>query len=239
MGAMSAACRVLYFLCLLCLSIVRAQWDEGMDPREEEYFAARMREPHQGHGGDMWQQPQQGRAAGLLPKIGGLLAGIFLDKQWGRKAERKEIREYQAKFAATDNLAIKWKQAEITKADLQLEQLEILIQDAELKIAELQDAAKDAGLDLAEVQANVDHVEFKQPDRDGDGKITRKEFQAYIKEYLKTYPHLTPKDMPKFEDFDKDKNGNVTFLEWQAYLERQRREEERQLLEEQRGGRRY
>jgi hypothetical protein len=47
-----------------------------------------------------------------------------------------------------------------------------------------------------------DYDEFKQPDIDGDDKISRAEFNMYVKNYLANYPGLSEKDYPKFEDFD-------------------------------------
>jgi hypothetical protein len=47
-----------------------------------------------------------------------------------------------------------------------------------------------------------DYDEFKQPDIDGDDKISRAEFNMYVKNYLSNYPGLSEKDYPKFEDFD-------------------------------------
>jgi hypothetical protein len=44
-----------------------------------------------------------------------------------------------------------------------------------------------------------DYDEFKQPDIDGDDRISRAEFNMYVKNYLANYPGLTEKDYPKFE----------------------------------------
>lgn len=41
---------------------------------------------------------------------------------------------------------------------------------------------------------------------DGDDRISRAEFNIYVKEYLSNYPGLKPEDYPRFEDFDHD-NG--------------------------------
>ena len=59
-----------------------------------------------------------------------------------------------------------------------------------------------------------DYDEFKQPDIDGDDRISRAEFNMYVRDYLANYPGLQEKDYPKFEDFDHD--GKL-FLFW--YLE--------------------
>ena len=49
-----------------------------------------------------------------------------------------------------------------------------------------------------------DYDEFKQPDIDGDDRISRAEFNMYVKNYLSNYPGLQEKDYPRFEDFDHD-----------------------------------
>ena len=54
-----------------------------------------------------------------------------------------------------------------------------------------------------------EYDEFKQPDVDGDDRISRTEFTAYVRDYLSNYPGLTEKDYPKFEDFDHDGDGYV------------------------------
>jgi hypothetical protein len=59
-----------------------------------------------------------------------------------------------------------------------------------------------------------EYDEFKQPDVDGDDRISRTEFTSYVRDYLSNYPGLTEKDYPKFEDFDHDGDGYVSFQEY-------------------------
>jgi len=66
--------------------------------------------------------------------------------------------------------------------------------------------------ELENLQREYD--EFKQPDVDGDDRISRTEFNMYVKNYLSNYPGLAEKDYPKFEDFDHDKDGYVSFEEY-------------------------
>ena len=47
-----------------------------------------------------------------------------------------------------------------------------------------------------------DYEEFKAPDTDGDDMISRKEFAVYVRKYLSSFPELSEKDFPKFEEFD-------------------------------------
>jgi Ca2+-binding EF-hand superfamily protein len=63
-----------------------------------------------------------------------------------------------------------------------------------------------------------DYDEFKQPDIDGDDKISRAEFNMYVKNYLANYPGLTEKDYPRFEDFDHDGDGFVSFQEYSQQM---------------------
>jgi EF hand len=69
--------------------------------------------------------------------------------------------------------------------------------------------------DKAELEAlQHDYEEFKQPDINGDDRISRAELNMYVKNYLSNYPGLQEKDYPKFEDFDHDGDGYVSFQEW-------------------------
>jgi Ca2+-binding EF-hand superfamily protein len=63
-------------------------------------------------------------------------------------------------------------------------------------------------------QLQRDYDEFKQPDIDGDDRISRAEFNMYVKNYLVNYPGLAEKDYPMFEDFDHDHDGFVSFTEY-------------------------
>lgn len=81
-------------------------------------------------------------------------------------------------------------------------------------VEQLETALKDTK-DKAELEAiQRDYDEFKQPDIDGDDRISRAEFNMYVKNYLSNYPGLAEKDYPKFEDFDHDGDGYVGFQEY-------------------------
>jgi hypothetical protein len=78
-----------------------------------------------------------------------------------------------------------------------------------------------------------DYDEFKQPDIDGDDRISRAEFNMYVKNYLSNYPGLSEKDYPKFEDFDHDGDGFVSFQEYAQQMALQAQQAE---LEQMYGG---
>ena len=83
-------------------------------------------------------------------------------------------------------------------------------QELQLIVKELQDSLKELQ-EKHELEAiQRDYEEFKQPDIDGDDRISRAEFNMYVNNYLKNYPGLQEKDYPKFEDFDHD--GMQIFL---------------------------
>eukprot|EP00547_Thalassionema_nitzschioides_P009502 CAMPEP_0194229540 /NCGR_PEP_ID=MMETSP0156-20130528/43944_1 /TAXON_ID=33649 /ORGANISM="Thalassionema nitzschioides, Strain L26-B" /LENGTH=252 /DNA_ID=CAMNT_0038962093 /DNA_START=28 /DNA_END=786 /DNA_ORIENTATION=+ len=86
------------------------------------------------------------------------------------------------------------------------------------QIEQLQNSLKDVK-DKAEMdQIQRDYEEFKQPDIDGDDRISRAEFNLYVKNYLSNYPGLKEKDYPKFEDFDRDGDGYVGFQEYASQM---------------------
>ena len=87
--------------------------------------------------------------------------------------------------------------------------------DAVIKLQKsLQQAESEREMDAMQ----RDYDEFKQPDVDGDDRISRAEFGMYIKNYLSNYPGLTEKDYPRFEDFDHDGDGYVSFSEYSQQM---------------------
>jgi len=81
--------------------------------------------------------------------------------------------------------------------------------------------------ELEKESVERDYEEFKAPDTNNDDMISRTEFNTYVRKYLSSFPELSEKDFPKFEEFDLDKDGNVSFEEWQQFLYQQK------LLEQQ------
>lgn len=48
------------------------------------------------------------------------------------------------------------------------------------------------------------------------------QFNTYVKKYLSSFPELSEKDFPLFEEFDYNDNGEVSFDEWQTFLQIQK-----------------
>ena len=107
------------------------------------------------------------------------------------------------------------------------EQNQMLAQQAE----ELKDLVRstEAKAELEALQRDYD--EFKQPDIDGDDRISRAEFNMYVKNYLSNYPGLSEKDYPKFDDFDHDGDGFVSFQEYSQQMSVVAAQAEREQLQ--------
>lgn len=88
-------------------------------------------------------------------------------------------------------------------------------------VAQLQDTLKQVKEEIELDKIQRDYDEFKQPDIDGDDRISRAEFTMYVNTYLKNYPGLSEKDYPKFEDFDHDRDGFVSFAEYEKQMAKQ------------------
>jgi len=83
----------------------------------------------------------------------------------------------------------------------------------------------------AELEAlQRDYDEFKQPDIDGDDRISRAEFNMYVKDYLSSYPGLSEDDYPKFDDFDHDGDGYVSFVEYSQQMALQTQQAEKEQM---------
>ncbi|KAG7372272.1 flagellar calcium-binding protein [Nitzschia inconspicua] len=98
------------------------------------------------------------------------------------------------------------------------------------QIEELMDLVRstEAKAELEALQRDYD--EFKQPDLDGDDRISRAEFNMYVKNYLSNYPGLSEKDYPKFDDFDHDGDGYVSFQEYSQQMALQAEQAELEQL---------
>lgn len=68
------------------------------------------------------------------------------------------------------------------------------------------------------VPAEIDTVPFFMADTDGSKKISKYEFDRYVKEYLSNYPGLRPEDIPRWENFDHDHSGQITFEEYNQQM---------------------
>ncbi|KAL7580441.1 hypothetical protein ACA910_004461 [Epithemia clementina (nom. ined.)] len=131
------------------------------------------------------------------------------------KAKRKFQREQKQLYSQYYN--------DVYKLTEQVQELTYLVE-------QYQDALKKTEAQHEYEALQRDYDEFKQPDVDGDDRISRAEFNMYVKNYLSHYPGLTEADYPKFEDFDHDKDGYVSFQEYAQQMALQAQQAEKDAL---------
>jgi Ca2+-binding EF-hand superfamily protein len=132
-----------------------------------------------------------------------------------KKLKRKHAAEQKKLYSQYYNDVYKLSDQN-TQLQRQIEDLTELVRTTEAK---------------AELEAlQRDYDEFKQPDLDGDDRISRAEFNMYVKEYLSNYPGLSEKDYPKFDDFDHDGDGYVSFQEYSQQMALQAQQAELEQL---------
>lgn len=138
--------------------------------------------------------------------VGGIswvLGAKFHSKRTAKKLKVKHQKEQKQLYAQYYNDVYKLSEHNQALAN-QAEELKDLVRSTEAK---------------AELEAlQRDYDEFKQPDIDGDDRISRAEFNMYVKNYLSSYPGLSEKDYPKFEEFDHDADGFVSFSEYSQQM---------------------
>jgi hypothetical protein len=151
----------------------------------------------------------------LLSAASWFMGGKYHSGKVSKKLKTKFQKEQKALYSQYYN--------DVYKLTEQNQELQYLIQ-------QLQDTLKqtEAAHELEAIQRDYD--EFKQPDIDGDDRISRAEFNMYVKNYLSNYPGLTEKDYPKFEDFDHDGDGYVSFQEYAQQMALQAQQAEKEQL---------
>lgn len=160
-----------------------------------EDYAIKQQEKADGGGGG-------GMGIGKLALLGGaswFLGGRVQANKATKALKKKHMKETKTLYSQYYNDVYKLQEqnAELAYA---IEQLQTLLHTVEQE------------REMEKIQRDYD--EFKQPDVDGDDRISRAEFSMYVKNYLSNYPGLSEKDYPRFEDFDHDKDGYVSFQEY-------------------------
>mmetsp|Transcript_6743 Transcript_6743/g.9877 ORF Transcript_6743/g.9877 Transcript_6743/m.9877 type:complete len:217 (-) Transcript_6743:122-772(-) len=165
--------------------------DYGQDTLYQDY-ADKQQKKLEGGGGGMGKMVIGGA-------LGWLAGGKFHSNRTKTKLNKKHKKEQKALYTQyyNDVYQLQTQNAELAYLAEQLKQ-------------HARNVEEQAELDALQ----RDYDEFKQPDVDGDDRISRAEFNHYVKNYLSNYPGLTEKDMPKFEDFDHDNDGSVSFAEY-------------------------
>ena len=172
--------------------------------------------------------PQQTKSGGpglgkmlLVGGLGWIAGGKVHSSRASKTMKKKHMKEQKTLYSQYYNDVYKLQEqnAELAYA---VEQLQ----------ASLQKVEEDRKMDARQ----RDYEEFKQPDIDGDDRISRAEFNMYVKNYLSNYPGLAEKDYPRFEDFDHDKDGYVSFKEYAQQMALQVKQAEAEQKRAQQSG---
>jgi hypothetical protein len=151
----------------------------------------------------------------LTGAISWILGGRVHAGRASKKLKRKHQAEQKKLYSQYYNDVYKLSEQN-SQLQQQIEDLKDLVRSTEAK---------------AELEAlQRDYDEFKQPDLDGDDRISRAEFNMYVKNYLSNYPGLSEKDYPKFDDFDHDGDGYVSFQEYSQQMALQAQQAELEQL---------
>jgi len=164
-----------------------------------------------GPGGPPGIAPARG-GGGLGGKLAFLTIGAGAVKAFDTFQSQKKQREHDS--------ALSKLQTSVAVKRVESEQVAQQLQTCYQTVRSLQQALYESEQEALQ----RDYEEFKAPDSDGDERISMYEFGAYIKNYMKAYPHIPEEDYPTFDDFDRNGDGTVTFKEWQAYLKEQKAE---------------
>ena len=164
-----------------------------------------------GPGGPPGIAPARG-GGGLGGKLAFLTIGAGAVKAFDTFQSHKKQREHESQLSKL--------QTSVAVKRVESEQVAQQLQTCYQTVRSLQQALYESEQEALQ----RDYEEFKAPDSDGDERISMYEFGAYIKNYMKAYPHIPEEDYPTFDDFDRNGDGTVTFKEWQAYLKEQKAE---------------
>jgi Ca2+-binding EF-hand superfamily protein len=164
-----------------------------------------------GPGGPPGIAPARG-GGGLGGKLAFLTIGAGAVKAFDTFQAQKKQREHESQLSKL--------QTSVAVKRVESEQVAQQLQTCYQTVRSLQQALYESEQEALQ----RDYEEFKAPDSDGDERISMYEFGAYIKNYMKAYPHIPEEDYPTFDDFDRNGDGTVTFKEWQAYLKEQKAE---------------
>uniref|UniRef100_A0A7S2VWM5 EF-hand domain-containing protein n=1 Tax=Triparma pacifica TaxID=91992 RepID=A0A7S2VWM5_9STRA len=156
------------------------------------------------------QQAKMDRAAGgggmrtwLFAGLGGFVVGKLHSGRKVRSLKKQHAKEQKKLYTQYYN--------DVYKMQEQINEYAYQAEHYKSVAVQVQESAE-----LDAMQRDYD--EFKQPDIDGDDRISRAEFNMYVKNYLSNYPGLAEKDYPRFEDFDHDHDGYVSFSEYSQQM---------------------
>lgn len=175
-------------------------WDQGGYNDQGNYYDDSMGDYFDKSGGQ-----QAGGGSHMVKVVAGGAAGWFIGgKIHSKRATEKLKKKHSKERAAFVQL---YRQEVGALQEFNKESARI-IQAMESSIIARQNG----------VPAEIDTVPFFMADTDGSKKISKYEFDKYVKEYLANYPGLRPEDIPRWDSFDHDMSGQITFEEYQQQM---------------------
>mmetsp|Transcript_1639 Transcript_1639/g.2169 ORF Transcript_1639/g.2169 Transcript_1639/m.2169 type:complete len:262 (+) Transcript_1639:75-860(+) len=157
----------------------------------------------------------------ILGGIGWVAGGTYHSRKAKKTLQKKQLVEAKTLYSQYYNDVYKLQEQNAELVDV---------------VHQLQSALKQAEEKKEQDALQRDYDEFKQPDVDGDDRISRAEFNMYVKNYLSSYPGLAEKDYPRFEEFDHDRDGYVSFAEYNKQMKLQAKKAEQDALRAQQSG---
>jgi len=217
--------RQIYLLLLIAVGIALAfrQADDEYYPdtsynNNDQYY-------EDAAGSDQYAPVAQPRKGGIMTWWQLLLSCVGVEWLARKYHEKRFVRDLRSKHLYDQKAAYSQYYNDIYKLTDQREKLEGQMEQLQNELAQVKDQAE-----LDAIQR--DYEEFKQPDLDGDDRISRAEFNLYVKNYLSNYPGLREKDYPQFDDFDHDGDGHVNFQEYATQMAIAVEKAERELAAE-------
>lgn len=214
---MKSYCTQLLGLSLIILSVSSAQqysqdYQDYADGYQQDNlyadYAMRQQEKAVGGGGGFLK-------TALIGGVSWFLGGKFHSNRASKSLKKKFLKESKSLYSQYYNDVYKLQEQNAELAYV-IEQLQTTLQKVEEE------------REMEAIQRDYD--EFKQPDLDGDDRISRAEFNMYVKNYLSNYPGLSERDYPRFEDFDHDKDGYVSFQEYTQQMALQAKKAEQEKM---------
>ncbi|KAL3774533.1 hypothetical protein ACHAW5_008856 [Stephanodiscus triporus] len=201
---------LLIFTCAIWASLADDNWDKGGGGYDKDNYYGSYDDSmgdyfDKGGGGGLAGAAAAGAGNHLMKIASGASLGWFLGaKIHSRRAANKLQKKHSKERAAFVQL---YREQVGALQEFNKESARII------RAMESSIIARNSG-----VPAEIDTVPFFMADTDGSKKISKAEFDRYVREYLVNYPGLRPEDIPRWESFDHDHSGTITFDEYNQQM---------------------
>lgn len=178
-------------------------WDQGGYNDQDNYYGSY--DDSMGDYFDKGQAPAAGGGGHMVKMFAGSALGWYVG---GRIHSKKAANKLKKKHAKERAAFVQLYREQVGALQEFNKESARIIQAMESSIIARQNG----------VPAEIDTVPFFMADTDGSKKISKAEFDRYVREYLANYPGLKPEDIPRWENFDHDHSGQITFEEYNQQM---------------------